>query len=174
MEIWKDIKGFEGLYQISNLGRVRALDRYVKDRRSKRLVKGHILALRTDKDYLSVSLWKNNTGHRFKVHRLVIEAFVPNPLNKRCTNHKDGNKKNNCADNLEWNTHSENNSHALLLGLRQSAKGERQGQSKLCNEQVWKIRALADNYNNAEIGRMFGVNACTVSAIVNRKSWKHI
>ena len=85
--MWKDIKGFEGLYQISDKGEVKSL------------IRNKILKLTQDKDgYLTVGL----KGKKFKVHRLVAEAFIDNPNNYPCVNHKDENKKNNSVDNLEW------------------------------------------------------------------------
>lgn len=96
-EIWKDIKGYEGLYQVSNLGRVRSFPRQGtrKEETILRLTK-------TKKGYLSLHLCKNKEGRSFRVHRLVAEAFIPNPTNLPQINHKDENKLNNCVDNLEW------------------------------------------------------------------------
>ena len=104
VEIWKDYKDYEGLYQASNLGRLRSLDRWVKSKSgSVRLCKGKILKLCTDKyGYLKVSLYKNNKVKTYYVHRLVAEAFIPNPENLPEVNHKDENKLNNNAENLEW------------------------------------------------------------------------
>lgn len=92
-EIWKDILGYEGLYQVSNFGRVKSL-KFGKER---------ILKLTKDKDgYLIVNLYKNNKSKTFKVHRLVAEAFIPNPDNLPQVNHKDEDKSNNIVSNLEW------------------------------------------------------------------------
>lgn len=90
MEVWKDIKGFEQ-YQISNLGNV-----YSK--KVERLLTAHP----DKKGYLRVTFWKDNKGHTYKVHRLVAQAFIPNPLNLPQVNHRDENKENNSVDNLEW------------------------------------------------------------------------
>ena len=117
-EIWKDIEGYEGAYQVSNLGRVRSLDRYT-DRldsvgNSRELfVKGKILKPAImKKGYLRVSL---SIGHRqatsLQVHRLVAQAFVQNPEKLPQVNHIDENKTNNRADNLEWVTNKENSNH---------------------------------------------------------------
>lgn len=103
MEEWKDIKGYEGLYQVSNLGRVRSLDRQVRNRSGIAIKKGKILSLVTvNKHYKKVSLWKDNIGENRLVHRLVAEAFIPNPNNFPEVNHKDENPKNNTVNNLEW------------------------------------------------------------------------
>ena len=102
-EIWKDISGYEGLYQISNLGNVKSLN-------YSRTGKERILKPGTDKDgYLLVTLYKNRNKRPFKIHRLVAKAFIPNPDNKSDVNHKDENKTNNCVDNLEWMTRMKNN-----------------------------------------------------------------
>ena len=119
-EIWKKVQGFEGLYEVSNKGRVRSIDRYVTGKNGKKYFRpGRILSL-TEKEngYLSVSLWKNNKGHSLYVHRLVGKAFIPNPNNLPTINHKDGNKQNNNVSNLEWMTYYDNNEHAIKHGLR--------------------------------------------------------
>lgn len=104
-EIWKDIPNYEGLYQVSNLGRVKVLDRYVnsgiknnnKVKRKSRILKQH-----NKQGYFEVTLIANNKRKYYKVHRLVAQAFIPNPNNYQQVNHKDENKLNNCVDNLEW------------------------------------------------------------------------
>lgn len=118
-EIWKDIEGYEGLYQISNLGRVRSLDRYMKNGTSNQYIrKGKILIQQKGTgNYIQVCLSKNCKGKCYKLHRLVAEAFIPNIENKPDINHIDGNKSNNCANNLEWCTKSENMKHAARTGL---------------------------------------------------------
>lgn len=115
-EIWKDIKGYEGLYQVSSLGNVRSLDRYKKNRKGRYLQKGRILNKNYDKDgYLIVGLYKNGKGKTKKIHRLVAEAFIPNPEDKPTINHKNGIRSNNCVENLEWATMSENQLHAYRV-----------------------------------------------------------
>ena len=101
MEIWKDIKGYEGLYQVSNLGRVKSLSKkYGHGKRNEKIM---ACSLRKD-GYISVSLFKKSKGKTFGVHRLVAEAFIPNPDNLPQVNHKDENKQNNYANNLEFCT----------------------------------------------------------------------
>ena len=105
MEIWKDIEGYEGLYQVSSLGRVRSLDRKM----DRRFCKGRILKNKRDgQGYQQVCLCVNKTHKYCYIHRLVAQAFIPNPQNKETVNHKDENKTNNHVDNLEWMTMKEN------------------------------------------------------------------
>lgn len=111
-EIWKDIPDYEGLYQISNFGNVKSLSNN----------KGHYRELirkpRINKQgYYYLCIWKNGQAKTVKNHRLVAQMFIPNPENKICVNHKDGNKLNNHVDNLEWVTYSENTIHAINIGL---------------------------------------------------------
>ena len=104
IEIWKDYKDYEGLYQASNLGRMRSLDTYRKDRNgSVKFYKGRILKpITVGNGYLKVTLYKNNKQKPYYIHRLVAEVFIPNPENLPEVNHKDENKLNNNAENLEW------------------------------------------------------------------------
>ena len=113
IEIWKDYKDYEGLYQASNLGRLRSLDRWVKSKSgSVRLCKGKILKLCTDKyGYLKVGLYKNNKVKTYLVHRIIAETFLPNSDNLPCVNHKDEDKTNNNVNNLEWCNSEYNNAY---------------------------------------------------------------
>lgn len=95
-EIWKDIEGYEGSYQVSNLGRVKTLGR--------RRVRESIMKTEIYKGYDRISLSKNNKSKHYFVHRLVAAAFISNPNNLPCVNHKDENPSNNNANNLEWCT----------------------------------------------------------------------
>lgn len=117
MEIWKDIPGYEGMYQVSSLGRVKSLPRQVWSPNNHTYMNWPGRILKPGKQgrrvkYLGVSLCKNGTAKRFLVHRLVAVAFLPNPDNLPWINHKDLNGLNNCVDNLEWCDPPYNNSYA--------------------------------------------------------------
>ena len=113
-EIWKDIEGYEGKYQVSNYGNVRSL-MYHNTKGIKRISS---LKPATDgKGYLRCALSKNNILTTFKVHRLVAQAFIPNPLNLPQVNHLNGDKQDNRVENLEWCTNSMNQKHAYKIGL---------------------------------------------------------
>ena len=120
MEIWKSIKGYEGLYEVSNLGNVRSVDRTVNTalNHGTRIVKGKIIKpILTNKGYFQVCLSKECKLKYASIHRLVAEAFIDNPENLPVVNHKDGNKLNNRVDNLEWCTYQYNHWHARENGL---------------------------------------------------------
>lgn len=120
IEVWKDILGYEGCYQISNIGNIKSLKRTVLySKVGLKNIKERILKKRIQNSgYLIVDLRLLNKVKTFTIHRIVAEYFVPNLNNKPCVNHIDGNKLNNNYYNLEWNTYSENNNHAINTGLR--------------------------------------------------------
>jgi hypothetical protein len=121
-EVWKDIEGYEGKYQVSNLGRVKSLSRYFSHwRGGTRKVQDKIsMGKKKNNGYLYVTLFKNNIRNNHHVHRLVANAFLNNPQNKKEVNHIDGIKSNNYLSNLEFVTPSENKKHAFKLGLWES------------------------------------------------------
>ncbi len=112
-EIWKDIDGYEGIYQISNLGRLKSLERKINY--GNRILKEKILKSPVANiGYCMVNLYKDNSRKLVLIHRLVAVAFIPNPKNKLEVNHIDSNKLNNKAENLEWATKRENLTHYCL------------------------------------------------------------
>lgn len=171
-EIWKYIEGYEGQYQVSNKGRVRSVTR--KDNLN-RIRKGKILKLFSDnnKGYLAVDLF----GKKKKVHRLIAQTFIPNPLNKPQVNHIDGNKVNNEVGNLEWATKEENIQHSFNEGLV-SRKGEKNSQSKLTAEDVRYIRAnykfRDEKFGSRALAQKFAVHKTTINRIIRGEKWRDI
>ncbi len=126
IEVFKDIVGYEGQYQVSNLGRVKVL-------------KNNILMkpLLKRRGYFQVALFKNKQYKYFNIHRLVALTFIPNPENKPQVNHIDGNKQNNNVNNLEWVTCSENIKHAFKIGLKESPMKGKTGFKSPCGRKVY-------------------------------------
>lgn len=123
MEIWKDIRDYEGIYKISNLGNIKSLPR--------EHVKGKLLnPARNNRGYLRVALSVKGRVRYDSVHRLVAETFIPNPKNLPEVNHIDGNKLNNKVENLEWTTKSQNQIHAYKTGLRKTTPRQRETSRK--------------------------------------------
>lgn len=175
MEVWKDINGFEGIYQVSDLGRIKSLEKNIPHWRGGESVikEFYKKSFKSRSGYLIVPLTKNGNEYKFLIHRIVAEAFIENPLNKPQVNHKNGIKTDNRAKNLEWNTHSENIRHADDNGLR-NLKGINNSQSKLTETQVLEIRSIGRSKTLVEIADMYGIRFQSVSKIINRKNWKHI
>ncbi len=160
-EIWKPLKEYEGLYEISNMGNIRSL---IKKGNTKHQMKKTGVDVSTS--YINVMLSKNNIPLTKRVHRLVAETFIPNPDNKPVVNHKDGNKKNNAASNLEWMTYSENTLHSFKNGLQKKIFGNKNYITKITDQDVFKIKEfIAQGKNNKEIAKIYGVNPSQISRI---------
>lgn len=187
-ESWKDIKKYEGLYQISNLGRVKSLERFANGKGGrKRLVKERILKTKVHgHGYEAVAISKDGKKTTFSVHRLVAIAFIPNPEFKETVNHIDGVKTNNVLANLEWATHKENSRHAVSTGLKPASnpnkngrvQGEKNTSAKLNDEKVLFIRENSRRNGGSlsvrELSNMFGVCTAVISAVSSFKIWKHV
>lgn len=170
-EIWKPVKGFEDGYEVSNLGRIRSVDRYVPyKKRYRKFVKGMVLSpILHSRGYLKVSLCKNESKRKqYFVHRIVATAFLDNPDTLPQVNHKDMDKTNNCVDNLEWCDNSWNNKHSFLYGDRKRLpSGDKHPKSK-------KV-LLFDMDNNfvcgfgsiGEASRETGIPKKRISAVLN-------
>ena len=170
-EVWKDIEGYEGKYQISNIGRVRSL---ISSKGTPYKIPKILKIFLNDRGYSVLGLHKKGEFKQFRVHRLVAKAFIPNPENKQEVNHIDGNKQNNRADNLEWCTCSENIQHAFKTGL--SKQGEERFEAKLTNAQAREIRERYKPYNREAsayaLAKEYGVSQHIISNIVNKKTYK--
>jgi len=177
IEIWLPTRK-QG-YEVSNMGRVRSMSRIVTTSNGfERHYKGRILVptqtgpgYKKDNGYLMVMLGAGTPG---QIHRLVAEAFVPNPHNLPEVNHKDGNKKNCRADNLEWVTHKGNMEHASRTGLARggSMPGELHPNRKLDEEDVREI--LKDKRRTSVLARLYQVAENTIRRIRKRENWSHI
>lgn len=170
-EIWKDIKNYEGLYQISNTGKVKRLSKIILGKNgTKQLIKEKIMnGSITFNGYVRVGLSKNGKVTKIRIHRLVAETFIPNPNNLKQINHIDGDKTNNNINNLEWVTPSENIKHAyrnkLIIapkGKKSSLYGKRNG---LCKNSKKVICITTDTIFDSiiEIERKYGISHQSIS-----------
>ncbi len=175
MEIWKDIEGYKGIYQISNLGMVKSLDRVIHCPTYLSRVNEIIMKQGWSwGGYRSVNLLDGLIRKKHLIHRLVGIAFVENKHDKKQVNHIDGNKENNNSSNLEWCTHSENIQHAYNNKLIPCRKGENHPNAKLTNNDVLSIRKLKGLFKVVEIAEKYKVKRTVISKILNRRTWKHI
>jgi len=169
-EIWKPVVGFEPFYDISNQGRVRSkhtIGRPAKD--------GILAQSANRKGYLRVHLSGGNKRFSIVVHRIVLEAFVgPQPSVIHETNHKNGIKNDNRAENLEWLTPIENNAHAVALGLWHPHIGEAHGRAKLKASDIPIIRACEGKETSGQVAKRYGVTSTAIYTIWKRINWKHI
>lgn len=173
MEEWKDIEGFfKGYYQVSNMGRVRSLDREVISNKhgGTRVLKGKIMKLSEAKGrevdgskYLLVNLRREGKNKVYQVHRLVAEAFLENKDDLPIVNHKDGNKSNNNVNNLEWCTYSHNNKHALENNLRKP-RGRNIIQLTLDNKIINEFISVS------EAARITSINRGNISHCLNGRN----
>ena len=183
MEMWRPVSGLEDAYEVSDMGRVRSLDRTALRADGKPLrVRGRVLTANPNsRGYARVTLQYNGAARSATVHSLVARAFLrkpPRSISSRregfVVNHKDGDKLNNYADNLEYITSTANIYHARATGVL-SVKGDRNNKAKLTDEQVREIR---ERYSRGEVqtslARHYGVNQTTISRIVRREGWPHV
>lgn len=194
-EKWADIDNYEGIYKVSNMGRVKSMDRHIKQRLADgtigaRFIQGKVLSLnRTNGNgYRIASITNgykdaNKTGNDY-VHILVAKAFIPNPENKPTVNHIDGDKLNNKVENLEWATQSEQAIHAFENNLNnvvkstkgKQLKGSRCYNAKIDEGQAMEIYMISNltNETHKDIGELYGVSRGVIGSIKNKKSWAHI
>ena len=171
-EVWKKIKGYEGIYEISSHGNIKScsrLDILGHNRKEKILKNGY-----TTTKYHMVILRKNNRIKAHRVHTLVGNHFISNPHNKPQINHKDFNRTNNYIENLEWVTQKENIRHAWDNGACTNPSGEKNGMNKLTEKQIIDIRKIGKAKTLLEISKIYNISFQHVGAILNNKLWKHL
>ena len=160
-EAWRKLPG-HAQYEVSDMGRVRKIGwRVLKNTLG---VHG----------YEVVGLFCDGRRRQFRVHRLIAAAFIDNPKGKPQVNHKNGDKADNRASNLEWVTPSENSSHAFRVGLSKprGARGELAGSAKLTQEDVRDIRASSKS--RAQLAEQYGVTVQHIGRIIRREKWTHV
>lgn len=168
----KDIPGYEGLYAVTTDGRVWSYPKHWH----KRSHSGKWLSASITKGgYAKVSLRKQKNAKHYLVHRLVALTYIDKPDGKPAINHKDGEKLNNCVDNLEWCTWKENDDHARSTGLKNPVVGVAVASSKLTESIVRSIKErFAKGDTQASLAKRYGVTRQTVHAIVHNKTWKEV
>jgi len=174
---WKQLKDYEGIYDISNLGEIKRLYREWHSGRNgsqfKTLEEGLVKSRIDSNGYELVNLSKDGVKFFTKVHRLVANNFIENPNNYPVINHKDGNKTNNCVDNLEWTTYKNNTQHAIennLVNLQ--IKSNNIVNYTLVKEM--KLYYLQNNCTKKEVSKFFNVEYTTTVSILNNKIWKNV
>lgn len=177
-EIWKDIVGYEGLYQVSNLGNIRSLCFGSRNHKKSNVIK-LLKQTPTNCGYYKVQLYNNGHSKILYVHRIVAETFIPNPDCKPQVNHIDGNKSNNACFNLEWSSPSENQLHAIKTNLRAPSPmtGRKGKQNPLSKPilQFTKSGEFVKKWDSiADAGRFFNCDqSCISSALVGRNKTSH-
>jgi len=173
MEVWKDVKGYEGFYQVSNMGNVKSLKRTVPHPRSKVITyRERIMRPSDTNGYKLLRLSRNGTSTHFLVHRLVAMHFLHNTKNSPEVNHIDYDRSNNKADNLEWCTSHENKQHSA-----DKYRGSNNGTAILKEAQVVEIKSVLSNQQRPtylEISSRYGVSAACIQKIASNKIWRHI
>lgn len=176
MEHWKAIQGYEGIFEVSDYGQVRSLDRLSANGRQ---LKGKMMSVsrkgKKENEYMQVGLMKDKKQRTHNLHRLVASAFIPNPENKPEVNHLDGDKTNNRVSNLSWVTRKEQMKHASETGLM--LVGSMSQNSKLTDEEVKYIRDVYVEghleFSAKALSEKFSVATNTITAIANGRARPH-
>lgn len=167
MEKWKDIPGYDGMYQVSDEGRVRSWKRHA-GRPGKRNEPVILKQTPDSPGYLRVSLWNDGVRKMGVIHRLVPELFIPNPENKEYINHLDGNKFNNNASNLRWSTPSENALHAYDSGLRKGGRMSKVKAKKL------KKDLISGDLSTSRASELFSITAQHAKRVLKGECWANL
>jgi hypothetical protein len=171
-EEWRDIAGTDGKYSVSNYGRVISRNQRGKPSKKNRMA---TLCMKED-GYIRISLSNGVRRKKTYAHRLVAEAFLPQPSpDRKFVNHKDGNKSNNYVGNLEWVTSSENSLHSHRLGLQRQVCGSEHWKAKLTEADIPEIiNARASGALLEELAAQYNVTAALIGMICSRRIWKHV
>jgi len=173
-ERWRDVPEFEGLYKVSDWGRVRSLDRVTVDSLGRlRRFKGRVLKFKLDRvGYHLVNLCRDGDQATYKVHRLVLLAFVREPEPGQECRHLNGDPADNRLENLAWGTSAENKADKLEHGT--DNRGPKHPNAKLTEADVLAIRAMAGDYSQTALGRMFSVSKSQIGKIIRCEKWAHL
>lgn len=175
-ELWRPVVGYELLYQVSNFGRFKTVERIrIHPAKGEQLKRERLLSIFKRDGYGNVCLIKDGVEKRTGIHRLVAEVFIPNPENKPFVNHIDFNRSNNCVDNLEWVTQKENIAHSIRHNRHNC--GERNGHAKHTEEMVKEIKYIHKRgiCTIIELMRIYNyTDSSSLYLIVNGKTWKHL
>lgn len=159
VELWRPVVGYEGLYEVSNLGRVKGRKGFIKPKIGRN-------------GYARTDLWKDGRRYRPSIHRLVAQTFLPNPETKPQVNHLDGNKLNNAVSNLEWCTAQENILHAVALHHKY---GQNVKTSKLSENEVIAILVLLEKGVHGKwLADVFGVTNTQITNLRLNKQWRQV
>ncbi len=178
IDVWKDVVGYEGLYEVSSKGEVRSVSAYrpftVRNQTTQRYHSGKVLKPIFDGRglYQQVTLSKEGVSRRFLIHRLVASAFIPNPNGLPEVNHKDENKTNNAIENLEWCDHKYNNNYGTK---KDASKGENNSQSKFSEQMVKEARSIFvpgdPQFGLTALSKKYGISRSHMCAILKRNRW---
>jgi len=172
-EVWKSVVGYEGFYEVSNMGRVKSLARLLRPNGRSHMKPENFLTPRLLRSgYSVVGLSVDGVLQFHRVHRLVAKAFLDNPEGKAQVNHIDGDKLNNIVENLEWATAFENQQHAVnVLGKH----GERCGNATIKNADIVDIRfLLGHGVRQVDVAKLYGVTPHVISRINCERSWSRV
>lgn len=173
LQSWRDVSGYQGLYQVNGLGQVRSLEREVRYKNGRTHIHkaSPLKPLKQHNGYFRVCLQKSGEPKYYFVHRLIAREFLGDlPLGYQ-VNHKDGNKGNNNILNLEYVTPSQNKFHAYSTGLQKPRRGSKHHNAKLTAEQAIEIKSLLGKISQKEIAAMFKISPSSVGDIKHGRTW---